>query len=115
MKSLWQSKFTELITRIFLERPPNVDENSFAAFVVFNIVTIFGTANHIGYLFLFWFLDVNVLALFNIISILMWALSFYFCRKGSHFLSVTVMVIELLLHQILCVIFIGWGADLFFK
>jgi len=105
-----QSKLIKILRRLFLKRPLNVEEKDFPFFVVLNLVAISVTLNHVCWLLIFWVLGVNALALFNIISVSMWAFSIYLCRRGSQYFSYAVMAIEILLHQALCVIIIGWGA-----
>jgi class 3 adenylate cyclase len=100
----------KLIKKLFLERPSSVTEESFPNFIVFNLVAITVTLNHLGWLLIFSLLGVKTLALFNILSVTMWAFSIYLCRMGKLLSSYTIMAVEIYAHQTLCVMVIGWGA-----
>jgi class 3 adenylate cyclase len=70
----------------------------------------FGFAVHFLYLIFFGYLGVYQLALFNIISTSAWFLAMVINRNGHHIISMLVLIVEVCLHQTLCVIFIGWGS-----
>lgn len=98
------------LRRLLIERPPGVEEENYPNYVPFNFGAIFAAIYHFGLLILFFILDVTPLFLFNFISVSMWVSLFMLNRKGYHFAAYSIMVIELLLHQALCVIIIGWGT-----
>ena len=104
------SKFALLLYRIFIERPENVEENNYPLYFVQNIACIAGAIFHLAYLFIFWFIGVYSLSLFNILSVIMWIGACFACRYGFHYFSSTLFTIEILLHQTLCVIIIGWAS-----
>jgi len=105
-----QRKFSLLIRRFFLERPPRVLKENQHHFVVLSIATYFGVFTHASWLPLFWLLGVKQLALFNLLSVSLWLVAIKLNRKGFHLSSVTVIIFEVCLHQTLCVIIIGWSA-----
>ena len=105
-----QEGFLIFIRRFFLDRPLNVEEKNYPTFVPLNIAMAFGTLNHAGWLIIFFLLDVKPLFLINFISISMWSSAFLLNRRGFHFASFALISIELLLHQTLCVIIIGWST-----
>jgi len=100
----------EFIQRFFVERTPYVKERNQQHFVILNIITFFGLFTHASWIFLFGFIGVLPLALFNCISVLLWLTSIYLNRRGWHLASMSVGLLEAVAHQTLCVILIGWGA-----
>jgi len=105
-----QSKLFLLLRRILLEQPPAINENNYPNYVPINIITMFGAINHLGWLFFFWYIEVYPLAIFNILSVALWLFAIFLCRKGHLFSSTAVYALEVILHQVLCVMIIGWGA-----
>jgi class 3 adenylate cyclase len=98
------------ISRYFLERPPNVKEENQSYFVALSVITIFGLSAHVSLLFIFWFLGVKQLALFNIISVSAFFIAIILNRKGYHVICRSISFFEVCIHQTLCVIIIGWGS-----
>jgi class 3 adenylate cyclase len=105
-----QGKFLNLIRRFFIDCPPNVEEKNYPTFVPVNFGAVFGTLNHAVWLFIFFFLNVKPLYFFNFISVSMWFSAVLLNRKGFHFASFALISLEILLHQTLCVINIGWST-----
>jgi class 3 adenylate cyclase len=105
-----QRKFSRLIRRFFLERPPRVKEKNYQHFVMLSIMTYFGVFTHASWIPLFWILGVKQLALLNILSVSLFLVAINLNRKGFHLSSMTVIIFEVCLHQTLCVIIIGWSA-----
>jgi hypothetical protein len=99
-----------IIDRYFLETPPSVKEENQNYFVFLSSGTIFGLSAHVSYLFIFWFFGVKQLALFNIISVSAWLTAVILNRKGHHIISMTICILEICIHQTLCIIFIGWES-----
>ena len=105
-----QRKFSLLIRRFFLERPPRVKEKNQQHFVLLSIITFLCVFFHDSWIPLFWLLGVKQLALFNLLSVSMWLVAINLNRKGFHLSSMTVGIFEVCLHQTLCVVIIGWSA-----
>lgn len=79
-------------------------------FIFGTFVYPLGFATHALFLVVFAFLGVKWLALFNILSVTMWATSFFLHRNGYFNLGFTIVTIEVLAHAGLCVTFLGWAA-----
>jgi len=105
-----QSKSAILVRRHFLEKPPNVQKENEHNYVFINILAFFGLSSHASWIPIFWLLGVKQLAFFNFISVSLWLVAIILNRKGFHLTSVAVVVFEVCLHQILCVVIIGWSA-----
>ena len=105
-----RGKFWLLIYRIFIKRPPCVKEENQNYFVFLSVITVFALSIHVSYIFFFWFIGVKQLALFNIISISAWFLAAVLNRNGYHIICMIIGILEVCLHQTLCVIIIGWGS-----
>ena len=71
-----------------------------------------GTVVHILFIFLFAYWEIPALALFNIFSVLIWLLSLLSTRKNHLELGYALVIIELVIHQMLVVYFVGWGMGM---
>lgn len=99
-----------LLKRFFTEKPDGVKEQDKQQYYVLSIVTYMGLITHFSWIPLFWILGVDQLAALNCFSVTLWLLCILLNRKGYHYLSAILAVFEVLLHQTLCVIIIGWGG-----
>ena len=79
-------------------------------FIFGTFVYPLGFATHALFLVVFAFLGAKWLALFNILSVSMWATSFFLHRNGYFNLGFTIVTIEFIAHAGLCVFFLGWDA-----
>jgi len=105
-----QSIVRSFVRRLFFECPSAVKESAYPTYVPINFGAIVCAVDHFGWLIIFYLLDVTSLSLFNILSVSMWVSAVVLNRKGYHYTALTIGCIELLLHQALCVIIIGWGT-----
>ena len=105
-----ENRIASIVRSYFIERPPNVREENHQHFVLLSIALLFGLVSHGSWIPLFWFLGVKPLAFFNVLSVSLFLLAIILNRKGYHFTSLTVGVIEVCSHQTLCVVIIGWSA-----
>ncbi len=69
-----------------------------------------GFAVHALFLLVFSLLSVKWLALFNILSVTIWAASFFLHRNGYFDLAAYIMTVEAIAHAGLCGVFLGWAA-----
>jgi hypothetical protein len=98
------------IREFLIEKPIRVKEENKQHYFIISLMTYIGIITHAFFLPLFWVIGVKQLAYFNVLSVFLWALAIILNRRGFHFVSFTIGMIEILLHQMLCVYFIGWGA-----
>ncbi len=76
-------------------------------FILGKITYFFAIAVHTSWLFLFYFLGFEKMAIFNIFSILTFILCLYLNKERKFLLAISIATIEILLHQILAVNFLG--------
>lgn len=76
-------------------------------FILGKITYFFAIAVHTSWLFLFYFLGFEKMANFNIFSILTFILCLYLNKERKFLLAISIATIEILLHQILAVNFLG--------
>lgn len=76
-------------------------------FILGKITYFFAIAVHASWLFLFYFLGFEKMANFNIFSILTFILCLYLNKERKFLLAISIATIEILLHQILAVNFLG--------
>jgi adenylate cyclase len=64
---------------------------------------------HVFYLFLFMAWDVWPLAVFNVLSVILWSVVLLLWRKRKPKLATAFIIFEILAHVTLVIVFIGWG------
>ncbi|MCP3871818.1 MAG: adenylate/guanylate cyclase domain-containing protein [Desulfobacteraceae bacterium] len=104
------NSFPLLMQKYIFERPDKVDEKNHHVFILESVGVIFGFFTHLFWIFLFWYLGVKPLAIFNIFSVFIWLIVGILNRKGSHLSAILPCAFEVCLHQTLCVYFIGWDS-----
>lgn len=79
-------------------------------------ITFFGNVMafglHVLFFFLFWRLDITILALSNFASVLYYSLSFYFVHKRWYGIFFTGLFIEVVYNAIISTIVIGWDVNM---
>ena len=94
----------------FHELPENLPSNYYRSYVFINYAFLLAGFLHVIVIFLFAFLGVKILALYNILSVFIWALTIYFNLKGYLKRSYALANIEVLLHAWLATSIIGWNT-----
>lgn len=79
-------------------------------YILGKITYIFAMVVHTSWLILFSTLNVTNLALFNVFSVLTFILCLYLNKRRQFLSAVSIATIEVLLHQVLAVLLIGWSA-----
>ena len=64
---------------------------------------------HVAFLFLFLSWRVLPLALFNVLSVVLWTLAFLTKQRLYLRLTFVMTYFEILAHAVLCFLFLGWG------
>jgi class 3 adenylate cyclase len=75
-----------------------------------NLVLTLGMFVHLFWIFLFWYYDVKFISLINIGSVCIYIIGIIINRYGKHFLSSSIMVIEILIFQIIAIRCLGMNA-----
>lgn len=73
-----------------------------------SIVALLGTITHVGYLLVFYLLDIMPLAIFNVGSILMWVLAWRLNKRGESFQAFLLASVEVVSHAIFACYIVGW-------
>ena len=94
----------------FVDIPANVKETNEHHYIILSIITYFAFIAHTSWIPLFGILGIKQLALFNCLSSLTWFTAILLNRKGLHYTSLIIGIIEIWSHQILSVVVVGWGA-----
>ncbi len=80
------------------------------AAVVIAYASIIGIVAHAGFIPLFYWLDVPVMAMFNVASVAAWVAARVVNRRGMTNLAVALLVGEVTAHAVLAVVLIGWDS-----
>ena len=105
-----QSDFWQFLKDFFQDIPAGVRENNQHHYVILCVIAYFAFIAHTSWIGLFGVLGVKQLALYNIVSSITWFTVIILNRKGYHYTAFIIGIIEIWIHQALCVVFIGWGA-----
>lgn len=91
--------------------PPEIVTPPFVrSYIGANFLCFFGAVGHALFLIIFAFLSVNILAIFNIFSVIIWVTALVLIRAGYFWQGYIIGAIELIAHAALCVVVIGWDA-----
>lgn len=97
-------------TQPTLSSDSTVYPENYRVFLVVNYIAHLGFAVHLVFVPLFFFLHIQVLAAFNIVSSVVWFAGLRLNQKGKHGLAATLLSCELVLHTALAVYLVGWAA-----
>ena len=98
----------------FYELPANLPSNYLRTYIFTNYAFLLFGLLHFQAIFTFALLGVKILALYNIASVLIWAIAIYFNLKGNIKVSFAFAYIEMVLHAWLCTTIIGWEAGFYY-
>jgi sigma-B regulation protein RsbU (phosphoserine phosphatase) len=102
--------FFKKLFRRFHELPDSLPASHYRWWVFGNYAFFMGGAVHFLFIFIFALVGVKPLALFNIVSTIMWAFAIYFNLKGYSKTGLIIANIEIVLHAWLCTLIIGWNT-----
>ena len=94
----------------FVDIPAGVKETNQHHYIILSIITYFAFIAHTSWIPLFGVLGIKQLALFNCLSSSAWFTAILLNRKGLHYTSLIIGIIEIWSHQIFSVVVVGWGA-----
>ncbi|MBI4851457.1 MAG: protein kinase [Acidobacteria bacterium] len=92
------------------QRPDSVPKEHYRYFVLTNYLYILAFLAHGGLLFSFALVGVNILALFNVGSCLLFIIAFFTNQRGYLALSIAIGAFEVIAHAIVCVYVLGWSS-----
>ncbi len=81
---------------------------NYRIFVIINHCTLLGLAVHTLLIPTFVAMDVSVMALFNVISSLLWGAAFLLNRRGHHTPAMLAMLVEGFAHATMATLYVGW-------
>ncbi len=102
--------YVQKLFKPFYELPANLPSNYLRTYVFTNYAFLLFGLLHFQAIFSFALAGVKILALYNIASVLIWAIAIYFNLKGNLKASFAFADIEMVLHAWLCTTIIGWEA-----
>lgn len=87
-----------------------VTSTFYRTYVWSNHVYLYTAILHFCLIFFFAYLGIRELALFNILSVLLWISAIVFNLRGKITLGYIIGNFEVLIHVLLCTVFIGWES-----
>ena len=97
------------ISLFFTSPNARIHKTNYRTYVVLNVGTAVGIALHVTMMSVFAALGAVDLVRLNVVSIAAFVLAMLFNRRGWHLASVVTSVLELTVHQALCVTYLGWA------
>ena len=110
---VWNSMVQTLVNGIslfFTSPNARIQKTNYRTYVVLNVGTAVGIALHVTMMSVFAALGAVDLVRFNVVSIAAFVLAMCFNRRGWHLASVLTSVLELTVHQALCMTYLGWAT-----
>jgi len=96
-----------------LEPTPAIRPEAYRAYVLFSVGTLSAIFLHGSYAALFWTCGVTEMVLVNVlVSLPAYVAGFIANRRGHHVAVMVASALELCMHQVLTVYFVGWDAGL---
>lgn len=94
-----------------LQFPENISDREQPYFFIGVLTSVFPLLFHLGLFLFFTLVGPPLLAIINVFSILVYAFTIWIVlKKGRYLTAIVVGAIEVLIHQIVMVSFLGWGA-----
>ncbi|MBT8352466.1 MAG: SpoIIE family protein phosphatase [Deltaproteobacteria bacterium] len=102
--------FVKELFKKFHELPEKFPPKHYPYFVFANYAFLMAGTFHFAFIFVFAFLGIKILSIYNLLSTLIWAFCIYLNLKGMRSVHLLLANIELLLHASLCVVILGWDS-----
>ncbi|MCP4161997.1 MAG: GGDEF domain-containing protein [Deltaproteobacteria bacterium] len=98
------------ITKHLSKIPEHIKAPDYRFFVVTNYCYFLGFLLHFSFLFIFYFFNVMPMATYNLVSCTAFIISFITNKKGFHIFAIFLCCVEVNIHAILSIYFIGWNS-----
>jgi adenylate cyclase len=95
------------VIKQLLVMPPGVDPHFYRAF---RLVCFVGLLIHFGFIFFFLLLGVSSLALFNVVSVLLWAGALILAQRSQLLMGFALLSLEIIAHAVIAVLVLGWSS-----
>lgn len=92
----------------------NIKASNYRFYFATKYAFIIGGFAHLCFIPIFYYLNLSVLAVYNVFSVLIFTLSYILNEKGRHTLSTIIASFEILLHASLTLYFISWESGFFY-
>lgn len=92
------------------QRGSRIESGNYRLYLVIRHAGLAGFVAHIGFIPLFWWLNVPVLALFNIVSVAIWGIARWRNERGEHALAIVMLTVEVIGHAVLATLYLGWHS-----
>jgi adenylate cyclase len=102
--------WVERLRNRYFEPPPNVAAEHQRFYFAASYGYPCGVLWHFVFIFLFWLVGAQPLALLNIGATAIWGLALLLHLSGRLRSAVVLAALEIIVHAAFCVVFIGWGA-----
>jgi sigma-B regulation protein RsbU (phosphoserine phosphatase) len=102
--------YVQKLFQPFYELPANLPSSYLRSYVFTNYAFLLCGILHFTGIFIFSFVGVKILALYNIASVVIWAFAIFFNFKGYIKTSFALANIEIMIHAWLCTLILGWNA-----
>ena len=94
----------------FKEVPEHISAKNARYYLLANVGYAMGVGVHSFLSFLFYLLNIEIMYFAQVPSIALFLVSIYLNRKGFHKTAMFIASTEIVLHQVLCIFVLGWGA-----
>ena len=102
-----------LVKRIYkhFDTPPEeIELVNYMFYIVSNISMTFAWASHLGWMVLFYFLNVPTMVYIQFVSIFIYFIGINTNRRGYHMFSMALCISEIVAHQVIAVRLLGWDT-----
>lgn len=93
-----------------LARPEGIGADNYRMFIVLDSMSYLGIVAHGLFIPLFFWLGVTPLAVFNVVSVIVWCAAWWLNRRGRHYSAIVALSFEVVMHASLAVYFLGWNS-----
>ena len=93
----------------WLTVPPHLTGKERWGYATYSMAIPLAWMAHVAFILLFLYWRVLPLALFNVLSVVIWTLAFLTKQRLYLRLTFFMMYFEILAHAVLCFLFLGWG------
>jgi adenylate cyclase len=101
---------TQNVMNSLITNHPEINIKAQRYFLVGKVTYYFAFAIHCTWIPIFYLMNAHMLAIFNIFSALTFVLTIWMNKKKMFIAAVSIAVIEVVIHQILCVVYLGWDT-----
>jgi len=87
-----------------------ISRDNFRLYIALNYLCYLGFVAHSLFIPLFLWVGVPELAIFNVVSSMLWVLGYFLNRAGHHTQAIAILAFEAVVHAFLATYFLGWES-----